>query len=436
MITVPGGASQLGVWISGGTGDADLYVREGLPPTIDDWDCRPFLLEDETCAFVSAASGDWYVMLFDFSDYTGVTLTAVVPPPGCTLSSLGDADGDRLPDCVETNNGVFVSDVSTGTDPNDADTDDDGISDGDEVRGTLAGLDLPDLGVSPLVPNILIEYDWFDDNGHSHRPTTTQIAMVTASFAAQGIGVIHDYGQGPAPFDRGTLIGDADGNLVNGLNPGSEFYGYKATNFDANRNGYFHYNMHPHSYDGGTSSGLAEVNGDDLITATLTFYGNDLAVAGTIQHELGHNLNLRHGGNVLTNRKPNYNSVMSYNYQFVGVDDDCTPIGDGVLDYSSGLNPSLNENNLDETKGICGGAPGWDWNEDLDALDSGVVVDINRDWSSAASGDGSFDILSDYDDWANLSYIGITDSDGAGVGSRERELAICQAFPDDLPRTN
>jgi hypothetical protein len=260
--------------------------------------------------------------------------------------------------------------------------------------------------------------------------------MVTASFAAQGIEVIHDYGQGPAPFDRGTLIGDADGDLVNGLNPGSEFYGYKATNFDENRNGYFHYNMHPHSYNGGTSSGLAELNGDDLITATLTFYGNDLAVAGTIQHELGHNLGLLHGGNVNTNRKPNYNSIMSYNYQFYGVDDDCTPVGDGVLDYSHGDNLSLNEDNLDEAAGICGGVA-WDWNEDLDVLDSGFAADINRDWSdSMASGDTFFEVLSDYDDWSNLNYTGITDSDGAGMGSRERELVFCQPFPDDLPGTN
>ena len=369
------------------------------------------MLRDETCTFLNAASGDWFVMVFGFSDYAGVTLTADVPPPGCTLESLGDADLDRLPDCVETNNGVFVSTLSTGTDPNNPDTDGDAISDGDEVRGTLDGLDLPGLGVSPVVPNILIEYDWFDDSGHTHKPKATQIAMVTASFAAQGIEVIHDYGQGPAPFDRGNLIADADGNLDGGLAPGSEYYGYKAANFDANRNGYFHYNMHPHQYSMGPSSGLAELNGDDIITATQDFYASDLAVVGTIQHELGHNLSLRHGGNVsLPNYKPNYNSVMSYRYQFVGVDNDCTPVENGVLDYSDGVNPPLDETNLDETKGICGGPPGWDWNEDLDALDVGVMADINKD--SSDLGDGLFQVLSDYDDWSNLSYTGITDFDG------------------------
>ena len=61
-----------------------------------------------------------------------------------------DSDGDRLLDRYETNTGTFVSATNTGTDPNKADTDGDGISDGDEVLGTAAGLDLPGMGVSPL----------------------------------------------------------------------------------------------------------------------------------------------------------------------------------------------------------------------------------------------------------------------------------------------
>lgn len=423
VFTVPPSTTQLELAMSGGTGDADMHVREGALPTLVDYDCRPFLVGDETCVFQSPAAGDWYVLLNAFTDYSGVTLTATT---GCTLNSPDDADGDRLPDCVETNTGVFVSALDTGTDPNDPDTDGDAIDDGDEVLGTVDGLDLPGFGVSPLVPTVLIEYDWFDDNGHSHRPTAAQLALVTASFAAQGIEIIHDYGQGPAPFTGGNFIDDPDGN-VDAL--GGEYYGYKAANFDANRNGYFHYNLHPHQYAGGNSSGLAQINGDDFITATLTFYGDDLAVAGTIQHELGHNLGLLHGGFENRNRKPNYNSVMNYNYQFRGIDDDCTPISDGVLSYSSGVNPTLDENDLDETLGICGGAPGWDWNEDGDALDQGVVADINKYWNPPdPSGDGSFDVLADYDDWSNISYNGIGDFDGA-VPDGMRALVACPPPP-------
>ena len=59
-------------------------------------------------------------------------------------------------------------------------------------------------------------------------------------------------------------------------------------------------------------------------------------VSNTIVHELGHNLLLRHGGFENCNYKPNYNSVMNYQYQFPGVDTNCTPPGNGVLDYSIG----------------------------------------------------------------------------------------------------
>ena len=228
------------------------------------------------------------------------------------------------------------------------------------------------------------------------------------------------------------MIDDDDGN-VDGF--GDEFYGYKSANLDANRNGYFHYALHPHRYNDGNSSGLAEINGDDLINATLSFYNNDLKVAGTIQHELGHNLNLRHGGNINTNRKPNYNSVMSYNYQFYGVDNKCTPVGDGVVDYSHGVNPDLDENDLNESHGICGSDQnvGWDWNEDGDETDTSLVADINRSWrSEGASGDGSFRVLRDHDDWGNLSYSGLLSSDGVLFGGPNREVVACPPPPDFL----
>lgn len=44
-----------------------------------------------------------------------------------------DSDSDGLADSVETNTGVYVDENDTGTDPNEPDTDGDGLSDGDEV---------------------------------------------------------------------------------------------------------------------------------------------------------------------------------------------------------------------------------------------------------------------------------------------------------------
>ena len=43
-----------------------------------------------------------------------------------------DGDNDRLPDIVETDTGITISDIDMGTDPTVNDTDSDGIFDGDE----------------------------------------------------------------------------------------------------------------------------------------------------------------------------------------------------------------------------------------------------------------------------------------------------------------
>ena len=113
FINVPAGAPQLDVLISGGTGDADLYLQAGQVPTTTVYDCSSFLPgNNDACTEVNPASGDWFIMLVAFEDYSGVTLTASVATPGCTLSSLPDTDGDRLPDCVETAASMKSLDVS------------------------------------------------------------------------------------------------------------------------------------------------------------------------------------------------------------------------------------------------------------------------------------------------------------------------------------
>jgi vibriolysin len=73
---VPEGAYDLSVTMSGGTGDADMYVRFNSAPTTSQYDCRPYKPgNNESCAFAAPAQGTWYVMLNGFSAYSGVTLT-------------------------------------------------------------------------------------------------------------------------------------------------------------------------------------------------------------------------------------------------------------------------------------------------------------------------------------------------------------------------
>lgn len=334
-----------------------------------------------------------------------------------------DADNDRLGACVER---------ALGTDPFLADTDGDSIDDGDEVLGALDGLDLPALGADPMVKNILLEYDWFEDDLdvplHAHRPTQAMIDQVAAAFAAApvtnpdgstGIVVIQDFGQGGV-FTGGNLIDDSDGVLVGGVLD-SEFQDYKSNHFATNRRGYFHYVLLPHRYNtDSNSSGQAELIGDDMIVSLYEYYDNVTYISNTIVHELGHNLGLLHGGNVSCNYKPNYNSVMNYRYQFPGVDDNCTVAGDGVLDYSSGAYITLDESNLDENAGICGDVP-IDWNED-GQIQTGVTADLNPNGNNACF--STISNLHDHDDWGAIVFYGLS-----SANRRTAEIIDCRSSP-------
>lgn len=73
---VPSGSSNLKFVISGGTGDADLYVKFGSAPTDTSYDCRPYLSGNaETCSFTTPSAGTWYVRLKAYSSFSGVSLT-------------------------------------------------------------------------------------------------------------------------------------------------------------------------------------------------------------------------------------------------------------------------------------------------------------------------------------------------------------------------
>jgi vibriolysin len=75
---VPAGASKVTFKITGGTGDADLYVRFGEPPTVNLWDYRPYLVgNEETVVVTSPRAGTWYLMVRAYTGYSGVTLKAI-----------------------------------------------------------------------------------------------------------------------------------------------------------------------------------------------------------------------------------------------------------------------------------------------------------------------------------------------------------------------
>jgi hypothetical protein len=76
-IKVPAGQARLEISISGGTGDADLYVRKDVQPTVTQWDYRPYLTgNNETVTIDNPAAATWFIMIRGRSAYTGVTLLA------------------------------------------------------------------------------------------------------------------------------------------------------------------------------------------------------------------------------------------------------------------------------------------------------------------------------------------------------------------------
>jgi len=78
-ITVPSGKTSLNVNMSGGTGDADLYVKSGTQPTTTSYNCRPYKAgNNESCTLPNPVSGTWYVSIRTYSAYSGVSVTASV----------------------------------------------------------------------------------------------------------------------------------------------------------------------------------------------------------------------------------------------------------------------------------------------------------------------------------------------------------------------
>jgi hypothetical protein len=113
---------------------------------------------------------------------------------------------------------------------------------------------------------------------------------------------------------------------------------------------------------------------------------------------------------------------MNYRYQFPGVNTNCTIPGSGLLDYSRGTRLTLNENALNENLGVCGN-PAVDFNGNS-TIESNVVFDLNSsDTGQASTCGGTLTTLTDYNDWGNISFGGLSDPDGFNL--RTIEIVDC-----------
>jgi len=122
-MAVPSGASNLTFNTSGGSGDADLYVRFGSQPTTSTYDCASTsATSTESCSFASPSTGTYYVLVYAYSTISGVSLTGSYTTGGgggtpvtVTLYSVGSQDG-RLGESSETSNvGGFVNSTDNTT---------------------------------------------------------------------------------------------------------------------------------------------------------------------------------------------------------------------------------------------------------------------------------------------------------------------------------
>ncbi len=83
VFTVPPGADSLVVRLTGGTGDADLVLRGGEAPDLAQGllDCYyGHAGNEEVCRIANPAPGPWYIVVYAFFSFSGVTLTATVYP--------------------------------------------------------------------------------------------------------------------------------------------------------------------------------------------------------------------------------------------------------------------------------------------------------------------------------------------------------------------
>lgn len=80
-LDVPEGMAQLSVTISGGRGDADLYVKYASQPSSGNYDCRPNKNgNEESCVIENPQAGTWHMSVYGYRAVTGLTLVSEYQP--------------------------------------------------------------------------------------------------------------------------------------------------------------------------------------------------------------------------------------------------------------------------------------------------------------------------------------------------------------------
>jgi hypothetical protein len=386
----------------GGIGDSrnnpsDPFATDSGGPRTDDeyYNLLPFIKKTDTVIKVDTSNpsndDNIFFAWFDLSAHADVNK---------------DSDGDGLLDSWEENG---------------YDHDGDGKID----------VNLPKLGANKNHKDIFIAYAWMVASASetkSHQPPAAVLKMVTDAFANAPVtnpdgkpGIkMHWKNLGSVPHQ--DVVDDQWVDFDNIMNP----------LVSEAEQVIYHRLLNGHMYGSTTSSGLSRgIPASDFMETLGGFSSNpgtNVQRAGTIMHELGHNLGLRHGGLDDENYKPNHLSIMSYANQLVWLLKDGKPF----LDYNRFSLKDLDETNLNEKKGLDNLASGgdaaianygvrWysggtffqkntgadknvDWNGNGTPTNSPVAVDINNSGGQSV-------LRSEFIEWENIIY------DGGSIGA-------------------
>ncbi|MCC7387488.1 MAG: hypothetical protein IT431_01840 [Phycisphaerales bacterium] len=215
----------------------------------------------------------------------------------------------------------------------------------------------------------------------------------------------------------------------------------------------------------GDMGGLGELGGDDFVMFAEGY--SDLDYAAVFMHELGHNLNLDHGGHDDINRKPNYPSIMNYalsyrqpwNRRFWRLDfsrEELSVLNEAALDeqvsvgfggsghYRSWRTPWYGTPPFDSVCYADGGIPavfyapldiatGTDFDLDCDTNDFNITVDLNHDPLDPDSEPSPGEIMHGTDDWSFMTLA--ISPDGAPFGGAVPKNELTNADRDHINAT-
>lgn len=115
---IPSGTTKVTFTMSGGTGDADLYVRAGSKPTQSSYDCRPWKSGNaETCTIDNPAAGTMHVMIHGYAAYSGVSLKGDLTVENGGGTGGGNQGGGGTVENISANTGEwkhYTIDVPAG----------------------------------------------------------------------------------------------------------------------------------------------------------------------------------------------------------------------------------------------------------------------------------------------------------------------------------